>query len=64
MLKSAKNLKQSRLNNIFIGLDKSPEERAERKRLVEEMKKKIAENPEKKYYIRRGELCCEVPKPA
>ena len=59
VLKSAKNLKHSRFNNIFISLDKSPEERAERKRLVEEMKKKIAENPEKKYYIRRGELCCE-----
>ena len=23
------------------------------------MKKKIAENPNKKYFIRRGEICCE-----
>ena len=59
VLKSAKNLKHSRFKNVFISLDKSPEERAERKKLVEEMKKKIAENPKKKYYIRRGELCCE-----
>ena len=56
VLKSAKKLKHSRFKNVFISLDKSP---AERKKLVEETKRKIDENPNKKFYIRRGELCCE-----
>ena len=59
VLKSAKKLKESQFDTVYITLDKSPEERAERKKLVEQMKKKIAENPQKKYFIRRGELCCE-----
>ena len=59
MLKAAKNLKQSEYSSVFLSLDKSPEERAERRKLVEQMKKKIAENPHKKYFIRQGEICCD-----
>ena len=59
VLKVAKNLKQDQnFNNVFIGLDKSPEERAERRKLVQELKKKIADYPNKKFFIRRGEICC------
>ena len=57
VLKAAKNLKQSEHSNVYISLDKSPEERAERRKLVQEMKKKIEENPSQKLFIRKGKIC-------
>ena len=51
LLKS-KNLKDDdQFNNIFIVPDRSREERAEHKKLVEQLKAKRAENPKRKFYI-------------
>ena len=61
ILRAAKNLKKSdHYSNVYISFDRSPEQRAERKNLVELMKKKIAKNPDQKYYIKRGEICCDT----
>ena len=52
LLLKSKNLKDDdQFNNVFIVPDRSREERAEHKKLVEQLRAKRAENPEKKFYI-------------
>ncbi len=52
VLKNAKDLKSSeKYGNIYLTSDMSPEERAKKRKLVEEMKNKIKQNPSTKYYI-------------
>ena len=52
LLLKSKNLKDDdQFNNIFIVPDRSREERAEHKKLVEQLRAKRAENPDKKFYI-------------
>ena len=52
LLLKSKNLKDDdHFNNIFIVPNRSREERAEHKKLVEQLRVKRAENPEKKFYI-------------
>ena len=62
VLKVAKNLKETQHRNVFISLDKSPEERAERRKLVQELKTKIEQNPSQKFFIKKGEVCSETKK--
>ena len=58
LLKKARNLRQSEKHkSVFISPDKTPEERATQRKLVEEMKKKAMEEPEKRHFIRRGAIC-------
>ena len=55
VLRSAKHLKNSARNRkTFIGPDRSKEDRAEYKKLVDKMKTMMKEDPEKYHFIRRG----------
>lgn len=57
LLTRAKELRNSSsLNRLFVCPDLTPEERKERKSLVEKMKHKIKQDPSKHYYIYRGEV--------
>ena len=49
------------LKTVFISPDRSPEQRAERQKLVSEMKQMIEADKEsdKHYFIRKGKICCE-----
>ena len=52
LLLRSKNLKDDdQFHNIFIAPDRSREERVEHKKLVEQLRAKRAENPDKKFYI-------------
>ena len=52
LLVKSKNLKDSdEYNNIFIVPDRTLQERIEHKKLVEQLKVKRAENPDKRFYI-------------
>ena len=55
ILRNAKCLKTSCKNKAtFIGPDRSKEERAEHKKLVDKMKSMMRDEPEKYHFIRRG----------
>ena len=57
----AKELKSSeKYSAVFLGLDRSLEERKAHCLLVEEMKRKCSENPDKVYFIKQGTVCCKV----
>ena len=59
VLANAKLLKESRFyGKCFLAQDRSPEERIEHRKLIDEMKKRRGEEPEKYFYIRKGEVCC------
>ena len=59
VLANAKLLKESRFyGKCFIAPDRSPEDRIEHRKLIDEMKKRRGEEPEKYFYIRKGEVCC------
>jgi hypothetical protein len=52
LLAKSKNLKDDKLyNNIYIAPDRSREERAEHKKLVEQLRVKRAECPAKRFFI-------------
>ena len=52
LLVKSKNLKDDdQYGNIFIAPDRTREERVEHRKLVEQLKVKRAENPEKRFYI-------------
>ena len=58
-LANAKLLKETRCyGKCFIAPDRSPEERTEHRKLIDEMKKRRGEQPEKYFYIRNGVVCC------
>ena len=44
---------------VFISPDRSrsPEDRAVHKQLVVDLKRKVTENPNKRYFIRTGKIC-------
>jgi hypothetical protein len=57
ILRSAKHLKNSGNNkNTFIAPDRTQEERAAHKKLVERMKEMVSDEPDKYHYIRRGAI--------
>ena len=57
VLAGAKRLKESsELKNVFISPDRSPEERAKRKQLVEQLKEKIRSEPDMYHYIQNGKI--------
>ena len=59
VLANAKLLKESRFyGTCFLAPDRSPEERTVHRKLIDEMKKRRGEQPEKYFYIRKGVVCC------
>ena len=61
LLSKAKGLKSiEKYKNIYIAPDRTKEERIARKKLVDEMKKLIKNEPGKRYYIKNDQVCCEV----
>ena len=61
ILKNAKHLKNSEeYADIYLSRDMPPEERENRRKLVEQMKNKMKKNPKTRYYIRGNEICCET----
>jgi hypothetical protein len=58
ILAKARSLRTSaRHKAVFICHDRSPEERAQHRLLVEELKKRREDNPRTKFYIRGGVVC-------
>ena len=58
ILIKAKELRLSQcFKTVFISPDRSPEERAVHKQLVLDLKRKVTENPNKRYFIRTGKIC-------
>ena len=57
VIKQAKELKRSsRYSKVYISFDRSPEQRTEHRRLVEELKRRIALDPSQHYVIRGGKV--------
>ena len=44
-------------SSVFLGPDRSVEERKAHRRLVEEMKKKRTETPDRIFFIKGGSVC-------
>ena len=64
ILSKARQLKQSeKFSKVFISPDRSPAQRIKHRELVGELKKKDAEEPEKKHFIRRGKVVCAGTEP-
>lgn len=60
ILTKTRNLRQlERLKAVYVSPDRSPVERAARRQLVLELKKKIAEQSDRKHYIKGGKVCSE-----
>ena len=60
ILTKAKNLKNSTsYRKVYISPDRSPEERTKHRQLVARMRQLAADNPEKRFFIFRGEICNE-----
>ena len=59
VLSNAKKLKggPALLSSVFLAPDRSKEERIAHKRLVDLMKKKMEEEPDKHFYIRYNKIC-------
>ena len=58
VLSNAKKLKGSRfLGSVFLAPDRSPEDRREHKQLIEDMKKRRGEEPDKYFFVKRGKVC-------
>ena len=59
ILRKAKELKNiGDCKSIFLSPDRTVEEQVTRKKLVEQLKLKRANDPLKRYYIRKGEITC------
>ena len=57
ILKRSKVLRDNdKFHKVFISPDRSKEERMERKKLVEELKQKRADNPNKRFYIKHNTI--------
>ena len=60
----ARNLKHSEKHSrIFIALDRSPEERDERRELVQNLRKRRDEEPDRFHFIYNGEICSREHRP-
>jgi len=58
ILSKARRLRESgKHKTVFICQDRSPEDRAQHRLLVAELKKRRKEDPDRKYYIRGGIIC-------
>ena len=63
ILAKARNLRKSTTHrSVYIGPDRSPEERVKQRELIAEMKRKANEDDSKHYYVRSGEICCRDKK--
>ena len=61
ILARARLLKQKEnLKHVYVSPDRSPAERSARKLLVEERKKRAAEDQTRNYFIKGGRVCSEV----
>ena len=57
-ISNAKHLKRSeRYGNVFIAPDRSPEERAQRRKLVQLLREKREREPGSHHFISRGKVC-------
>ena len=54
VLKCSSSLKSTRHTRVYITPDRTPEERTERKRLVEVVKEKMVSEPQRYHFIRNG----------
>ena len=58
LLGKGRNLRRSdKQELVFVSPDKTPEERAEHRKLVIDMEKKAKEEPGKQHFIRREKIC-------
>jgi hypothetical protein len=57
-LAHARKLKDSSLSMVYIGPDRTKEERLAHNKLVKEMKQMIEKDPNKHYFIRNKKICC------
>ena len=59
LLKKSKLLKEmTEFGSIFLSPDRTFDERAERRKLVDELRKKRSENPDKTFIIRKNVVVC------
>ena len=57
-ISSAKSLKQSKkYKDVFIAPDRSPEERVQRRKLVQKLREKRQQEPGRRHYISQGKVC-------
>ena len=57
ILSNARNLRQSaKFKTVFLSPDRSPEERESRRELIASMRARALEEPDKKFYIREGQI--------
>ena len=60
ILGNARNLRHSeKFKTVYLSQDRSLEQRKERKELVQEMKRRALADPNKKFYIRKGQIQCD-----
>ncbi len=57
LLSMSKNLKDSEFFMVFIEPDRCKEERVERRKLVQELRKRRSEHPGKRFYIKNNSIC-------
>ena len=61
VLKLGKQLKKSDWYfEVYITLDRTPDQQKKHKQMVEKLKEKIKEMPERKFYIKGGEICYDL----
>lgn len=53
----ARNLRTSDLKNVYLGPDRTKEQRAAHSKLVNEIKQMIQKDPSKHYFIRHNRIC-------
>ena len=56
-LAHARNLRTSNLKNVYLGPDRTKEQRVAHSKLVNEMKQMIQQDPNKHYFIRYNRIC-------
>lgn len=58
ILSKARNLRDSEKHkSVFLSADRSYEQRTEHRLLVVELKKRAADDPDKRHFIRNGKVC-------
>ena len=61
VLKLGKQLKKSDLYfGVYVTLDRTPDQQKKHKLMVEKLKERIKEMPERKFYIKGGEICYDL----
>ena len=65
LLRTAKKLKlTTSYKQVYLSADRTPDQRVAQKKLVEELKEKVRENPEQHYYVKGGKVLCQPQKAA